>query len=371
MKAKVFELFLRKKKKRRISQLAKQSRNNATGRLKSLLLQLSLILLLHVVAMMTFEKLTFIQSVWLTLTTVTTVGYGDVSATTEIGRASTIIFLYVIGIWMLAQLAGEYLDYRMDRRDRIAKGHWNWKKMKDHIVIVNAPDKNGEQFLLRLIRQFRETPSLADLPVVLVSDLFPQGLSRALCDMGVVYKNVNTSLGDFFGEVNIDEASYVLFLAQDSFDPRSDSLTLDLLDQFERNGSEALVIAEAVQDSNINRFKTIGADSVLRPIRAYPEIIVRALSAPGTERILEDLFSHYGASIHRYDTVVENKSWKAIACALIQEELGTPLGYIDANGEVRTCPPEGESIMAKAILMMARDETIPLQSSIEKCISSI
>lgn len=366
----MLSFFLNRKKNKRIAKLVKQTKNNIAHRLQYLLLKLLLILCLHIVAMMWFESLPLNQAAWLTLTTVTTVGYGDISASSLWGQLSTVVLLYVLGIWMLAQLAGEYLDFRMDRRERITKGFWSWNQMNDHIVIVNAPDKNSEQFLLRLIGQFRATPSLKEKPVILVTHVFPHGLPKSLADMGVVHKNANTSLGNFFSDVSINEASYVLFLAQDALDPRSDSLTLDLLDQFERRGNNALVAAEAVQDSNFKRFKTMGADSVLRPIRAYPELIVRALSAPGTERILEDLFTHFGASIHRYDIDVKNKPWKDIACALIQQEMGTPLGYIDNTGEVKTCPLEGAMISAKAILLMARDESIPQISSIESCIAT-
>lgn len=324
--------------------------------------------------MILLEGMTPTQAVWLTLTTVTTVGYGDISASTAEGQFATVLLLYILGIWMLTQLAGEYLDFRMDRRVRIKKGNWKWDRMKDHIVIVNVPDQDGEQYLLRLIAQFRATPSMAGKPVIIVTHLFPHGLPQALSDMGVVYKNTSTYRGDFFDEVNIAQASYILFLAQDALDPRSDSLTLDLLDQLKCHGIDAGdktgVLAEAVQDSNIARFKTMGADSVLRPVRAYPELTVRALSAPGTESILEDLFSHFGASIHRYDIEVNGKTWKDVACALIQHELGTPLGYVDQLGDVQTCPPESDTISAKAILVMARDESIPDMSSIESCIAA-
>lgn len=320
--------------------------------------------------MMWIEQLPLKQAIWLTLTTVTTVGYGDVSASSFWGQASTVILLYVLGIWMLTQLAGEYLDYRIDRRERITKGYWRWNQMNDHIVIVNAPEKNGEQYLVRLITQFQATPSLAGKPVILVTHLFPEGLPPSLTDMGVIYKNANTSLGSFFPDVSINKASHVLFLAQNTLDPRSDSLTLDLLDQFKPKDNRTLVATEAVQDSNFKRFKSRGANSVLRPIRAYPELIARALSAPGTERILEDLFSHFGASIHRYDIDITDKPWKDIACALIQQEIGTPLGYIDCEGDVKTCPPEGKKISGKAILLMARDETIPLALSVKNCIAA-
>lgn len=353
--------------------LAHHVKSVVASRLRYLLLQLLLILGLHIIEMMWFEQLSFAEAAWVTFTTVTTVGYGDVAAHTLWGRISTVIFLYVLGIWMLAQLAGEYLDFRMERRERIAKGFWRLRPMNNHIVIVNAPnrDRNGEQYLVRLMNQLRHTPSLAKKDVVLVTDIFPEGLPKSLVDTGVIYKNVDTSLGSFFENVSIQKASYVILLAQDAFDPRSDSLTLDLLHRFADFHSDALIVTEAVQDTNFKRFKLMGANAVLRPIRAYPELVVRALSAPGTECILEDLFRRFGASIYRYDVEITQKPWKVIACALIEHEIGMPLGYVDHQGDVKTCPVESAVVSAKAILLMARDDSIPSLSSIEQCISAV
>src|SRR5689334_11913332 len=58
---------------------------------------------LHVVAMMAFEGLSLGDAIWLTFTTITTTGYGDFSAKTHAGRASTIALVYLSGIFMLTQ----------------------------------------------------------------------------------------------------------------------------------------------------------------------------------------------------------------------------------------------------------------------------
>ena len=100
------------------------------------------------------EGISLKDSIWLTLTTVTTVGYGDMSAETDEGRIATVILIYLLGIWMLAQLASEYIDYRSDRKDRIIKGQWNWSYMENHIVIINAPGK-----------KFTDLPGKTDQPI--------------------------------------------------------------------------------------------------------------------------------------------------------------------------------------------------------------
>ncbi len=47
----------------------------------------------HTLAMMAFEELALGDAVWLTATTMTTVGYGDLSASTAAGRWSTVILV--------------------------------------------------------------------------------------------------------------------------------------------------------------------------------------------------------------------------------------------------------------------------------------
>lgn len=242
--------------------------------------------------------------------------------------------------------------------------------MHDHIVIVNAPESNATTYLDRLVSQFRATPQLVDKPVVLVSTLFPNGLPRSLVDQGLAYKHANTSLGTFYDDVNIAQACYVVFLSQDENDPRSDSITLDLLDQFQRTHENRLILAEAVQDSNIERFRKLGADSVIRPVRAYPELIARALGSPGTEYVLEDLFGYFGASLHRYDVDIENKEWQSVVCSLVRNGLGIALGYIDKVGVVQTCPRENVLVQATALLVMAHDKAVPSQKAIENALAS-
>ena len=52
----------------------------------------------------------------------TTVGYGDISPSSEAGRWSTVILIYFGGIFALAKGAGDYFDYRAARRRLQARG---------------------------------------------------------------------------------------------------------------------------------------------------------------------------------------------------------------------------------------------------------
>jgi voltage-gated potassium channel len=64
--------------------------------------------------MVAFEGLTLFQAIWLTMTTMTTVGYGDLAAETALGRLSIMLFVFMGGIWLAFQTAATWFEFRAD-----------------------------------------------------------------------------------------------------------------------------------------------------------------------------------------------------------------------------------------------------------------
>lgn len=305
----------------------------------------------NVSAMMFFEKLSLEDSIWLTMTTITTVGYGDMSATTTFGRLATILLMYLVGIFLLAQIVGEWLDYRLDRKEKMRKGLWRWT-MKDHIVIIFTPLQNGARYLRILVQQIRNTPMLADCPIQVLSPHFPDGLPADIASDGVVLNSGRAEGRTSLSEVDVDSARFIILMSEDTTDYRSDSLTLDVLDQLSSFEDKGYIIAECVQEGNRKRLFEAGANAVIRPVRAYPELMVRAMAAPGTEAILEDLFRHQGNHPRRYDIDFSENNWGVLAGRILQQGLGTPLGYLTTDGEIIVNPSPDDAASGKALFVM-------------------
>jgi len=85
-------------------------RHGAGRNLRRMISVLFALALLHVVSMAIFEDLHPFDSLWLTMTTLTTVGYGDFSATTIPGRISTMVLVFMGGIWTDFQSAALYFE---------------------------------------------------------------------------------------------------------------------------------------------------------------------------------------------------------------------------------------------------------------------
>ena len=345
-----------------------QTTSDRKRKIQELLLLLFIVVIANTIAMVIFEGLSFRNAAWLTMTTMTTVGYGDISAETDLGRLATVLLMYLFGIFLLAQIVGEWIDYRISQKERMRKGHWRWK-MKDHIVIVNTPEFNGARYLRILVEQIRGTPKLTDYPIEVLSASFTDGLPPDISAMGVVLHHGRPEGRADLADVDIALASYIILMAVDTSDYRSDSLTLDVLDQLKSFDVQAHIVAECVQESNRVRLKRNGAHAVIRPVRAYPELMVRALAAPGTEAILEDLFQHAGNHPRRYDIEFTAKSWGKMACNILSQGLGTPMGYLDIEQQIVTNPPPDQLVSGTAIFVIASQDSAPEPEKVAACIS--
>jgi len=321
-------------------------------RLLVLLLLLVLMVLTNTWSMMRFDGLSFGDGLWVSLTSVTTVGYGDFSASSTLARIITVVTIYLMGITLLAQIAAEFFESRINIREMKVKGLWRWKAMNEHLLIINTPKYNKEQYLGHLLSQIRKTPDLEDIPIQMLTNSYTEGLPASLVDLNLVHYSGVPEDDQNLRAVGVDKAKYILLLAKNHADPVSDSLTFDLLCRIKSIGSDALIIAEATRDKNRQRLFEAGANIVIRPIRAYPELLVRAMVAPGTEAILENMFKHDGDHMERYELSFSNKNWGDLICQFVKDNYGIPLAYINEEGLVVSNPDVNTSVSGKGLILL-------------------
>lgn len=326
---------------------------------------LGAIICLHAAAMMKFEGMTFGNSVWLTLTTMTTVGYGDWVASTLWGRASTVLLVYLGGIFVLFQTAADYFEYRAERKALMIRGHWRWK-MRNHVLIMGGPTVNQEKFLFCLVSDLRESEEFASCPVEILTIRFPDGLPGSLQHLGLVLHAGYPSDPDVVPETDIDKAKAIIMLASVEDDIQSDAFVTDRISLARELGAKGRVLAECVNDKNRQRMRKAGADVVVRPDRFYPEILVRALTSPGSLEILENLFTSRGDVCVRFQLRTAGLRWADIAHGLMEGGIGTAVGYEEAaDGSVECNPRPDTTIDAVALHAICRQGEIPAVSKVK------
>lgn len=318
---------------RKRGQLQHSIHNNLTHSILLTSVLLIFVFSLHIALMMVYEGLSVGDATWLTLTTATTVGYGDISATTTQGRLATVLLIYLGGIFILAKVVGDYFDYRLSVRERRNKGQWSWK-MKNHIVILNSPSHSGDRYLQRLIKQFRCSDRYADTSIYLLTPQYPQGLPDFITRLtNVVYNHGDPSNPEDLNSVCIEHACDIIVLAKDENDEGSDGRTFDILHRLKDLHVTSNILAECVEDSNRKRLAAAGANILIRPIRAYPEMIVRAFDVPGSEGIIENMFNSDNDTYKRFDVDISNLPWHEVVTRLVKNDMGIAVAYIEKNSK--------------------------------------
>ena len=321
----------------------------------------------HASLMVYLEGMTLWQGIWLTLTTLTTVGFGDLSPTTPMGQAATVGLMYLCGITLMTFLISDYVDFRIARREKIRTGHWNWN-MEEHILIINSPKYNRENYFIRLITQIRENADYADIPVQLLNIDFPDGLPDCIRELGAVHVHGTPSNPADLKRAGAHRAKHIVVLARNEYASDSDSFTFDVAHRLNELHVCHNVIIECVIDENRPRMRDLGVKSVLRPIRSYPEIVVRSMDAPGSEVIIEDMFTRANDHPHRYPVWLEGEPWADVVNALIQANLGTALGYVTKEGEVVAHPNGCDHVHAQSLILLVKTELQPEEKEVTQAL---
>jgi voltage-gated potassium channel len=338
-------------------------------RIKRLFTILAGLLIFQILLIWSVEDLTLFESTWMTMTTLVTVGYGDYAPATTPGRISTVVLMFVSAITVMTLIVSDFIEYRFYRRERIITGRWIYP-MQNHIVIINTPKTGGEQYFARFASQIRAIPGYEAIPIMILTRKFPEGLPTELSDNGLVHYHGNGSDPEALKAVHVGSARHIIILAADESDASSDSLTFDIAHRLSESNLCHHVTAECVRDENRPRFKAVGVRTILRPVRTYPEIMVRSVVAPGSEKVLEDLFNYEHDHPHRYDLGLDDLSWADIVSALIRHGIGTALAYIDNNNEVICHPHTDQDIHGKGLIVLVKSSETPAVEVVEKALAN-
>ncbi len=327
-------------------------------RVKRLFMILIALLATQILIIWAVEDLSLFESLWMTMTTIATVGYGDYAPVTYIGRISTILLMFVGAITLLTLIVSDFIEYRFYRRERILTGRWIYK-MNNHIVIINTPKHGGLTYFMRFATQIRSVQGYETIPIMILTREFPDGLPAELSDLGIVHFHGSGFDPEALKAVHAGSTRHIVVLAADETDPHSDSLTFDISHRLSELNLGQKTTVECVTDANRSRFKELGVRAIIRPVRTYPEIMVRSVVAPGSEKVLEDMFNYEQDHPHRYDLELDGLNWADIVSALIRHGIGTALAYINASDEVICYPPVTDEIEGKGLIVLVKSNDPP------------
>ena len=337
--------------RRRARRLRRRIGGDLQFRILSLAGLLALLFALHVLAMWAFEDLSLGDAAWLTITTATTVGYGDISASSTAGRWATALLMYVGGIFVLAQLAGLIFEATQARLERQRYGKVELE-VEGHVVLVGY----REDYVRAVVEEIRASVTdLHDAEIVVVSPTLvtlPEDLAR---------EDVHHVSGSLYGDdalrrANVARAARVAILPEErSADVPAASPSTEVFVELELVTRLAALapgvpVVYAAHDRRARRLsEDLGAADAFVFDPNYPDLCARAILTVGAEDIIDDLLDREGARLITYEA--------ALDCTVGQllDALGTEatlLGLRSGPSKYRLHPAEDHRVRGDALVLL-------------------
>lgn len=258
--------------------------------LHHLLLIVMILILAGTLGLAIFEKnMSWINAIWWSFVTLTTVGYGDISPESLGGRIVAIMIM-VMGIGTLglftATIASIFVEKKM-KEDRGMRSY----NFENHIILCEWNHRARE-----ILHELRSDHRIETAPIVLIAeiDIKPVDDDRLYFIQGGINE-------ENLKRANLEKASTVVILGNDRLeasarDARAVLITLTV----ESLNPDVYSIVELVDTENVQHCERANADEIIVVTEFSSKLISRATLDHGISKVLSELLSSkYGNDLFK------------------------------------------------------------------------
>ncbi len=313
-----------------------------------------LVLLIIVIGVLGYRFISgfsFIDSLYMTVITVTTVGYGEVSPLDDASKIFT-IFLIIssIGIYGYGiSIISEYVvngGFIKNLRKRQMKSKID--KLKDHIILVGY-GRNGKQALKKLLMYGRD--------VVVIEKHLNEKLNVDKKNL-VIFQGDATN-DEVLIEAGIKEASALISTL------RVDTDNLFVVLSARQLNPKATIISRASNDRAAQKIKLAGADKMLLPHKVGGDYMASLLVTPDLVEFIQklnlyDKQQRTNLEEISFDECPDEYHDKSIASIDMRRKTGcSVIGFKTVDGEYIINPePSTKIVRGSNMIVLGRPEQI-------------
>ena len=229
--------------------------------------------------------LSFGDALWYSVISITTIGYGELSARSPGARIGTVVFIVLLGLSTFTLFFGMLIDWvtELAVRGRFGMGKVYAEK---HIIIVNYP---GTPRVQQLIDELRSDPAHREREIVIVAESIeklPFASSR------VSFVRGSTLHADTYMRASIETASLMLVLATSYEDGASDAVVASAISVVNELNSGLRVVAECLDERHRMLFRAVQCNAVVPGMRIIGNLLSQEISDPGVARMVDVLTSN-------------------------------------------------------------------------------
>lgn len=211
------------------------------------------------------------------VTTSTTVGYGDFSPTTELGRLVTVLWIMPGGIALFTTIIAKIVQQISDKWRHKMRGLSSYENLENHIVILGWHGSKTQ----RMVDHIRGDRSESDLEIVLCS---AQAIENPMPNQVRFVRDSALNTPDLLARAAVASARYVIALGHDDNETLAAALGASAVNQ------DAHLVAYFDQPSFANLLKAHCPHAECN-VSLSIEMMVRSAQDPGSSRVQRQLLS--------------------------------------------------------------------------------
>ena len=253
-----------------------------------------LLIVLGTAGYMWIEKWNMLDALYMTVITVSTIGYGEVHAVSPEGRIFTLV-LIVMGVGFFLYVIGNVVQFLVEGRIREVLGRHKLDKQIDQLnnhYIVCGYGRMG-----RALCRYLAQRNLEFVTIEKNEDRVP-----IMNEDGVLYSAGEATAEENLRKAGLKKASNLIT----ALGTDADNVFLVLLAK--GLNPNLYVVARASQNASKMPLYTAGADVVVSPFDVGARRMAHAVLRPNVIRFLELAFADEGTDIHIEEIAVANSS---------------------------------------------------------------
>lgn len=242
-------------------------------------------------------ELTFGDALWYSIISMTTIGYGDFSASSFGARVGTIFFIVLMGLSAFSSMLGMLIDAMINLNIRELHGMSN-TYCKNHVLIAHFPDEGRVR---KIIQELRDDPEYAKVDIVMVNDT----IDANPFDLENVFFVKGSPLQiDTLERACLQEARLAIVLCTNQADTRSDGIVASVISLIEHLKPEIKTVAECLDHRHAVLFRSSKCDSVVYTNQLIDNLLVQETQDPGVSSLVTELTDN-GQGFTLYSALVD------------------------------------------------------------------